>query len=84
MDNRLLQHHRGGFEMNKLYKWLLYLTNNERKCRDEVKFDIYFWIGMTLALLIAEPVLITQGDYGWAAVILIFYLEAWDQLRHNR
>jgi hypothetical protein len=44
-------------EHDKLYNWLLYLTNNEKKAAsewraDEVKFDIGFFITMAIAAVL--------------------------------
>jgi len=92
-------------------KWLLYLTNNEKKPtqewrRDEVEFDIIFfiilviniilgvgcWIGGVICqllglfqhnLIVAEVgKILTEG--GWIFVGTIFFIEAWDSIRHNR
>ena len=92
-------------------KYLLYLTNNEKKPskewkRDEVIFDIIFfiilvfnivlglgcWIGGVVAqfiglfqhnsILAEVGKILTEG--GWIFVGFIFFIEAWDSIRHNR
>jgi len=98
---------------NKIFKnkWLLYLTNNEKKekrlwLKDEVYFDILFFIGLVISIIlglgcwIGGVILKTLGlfhsnailselgsiliESGWIFVGLIFFLEAWDSIRHNR
>jgi len=68
----------------KIRNILLYLTNNESTPKDEVKFDIIFWIAMTLTILIGIPALILNGSWGFAIISILWYIEAWDMLRHNR
>jgi len=43
-----------------------------------------FWIAMTLTLVIGVPLLIKNPDVGFAVIAVLWYLEAWDALRHNR
>lgn len=68
----------------KIPNWLLYLTNNGSKSRHEKEWDVVFWLGMTLTLLIGVPLLIKDGEYGFAVISILWYLEAFDALRHNR
>ena len=92
-------------------KWLLYLTNNEKKPiaewrKDEVEFDIIFFIVLVLNILCGlacliggmglkfyglfqhNPTLLEVGSIlmegGWVFVVTIFFIEAWDSIRHNR
>jgi hypothetical protein len=69
---------------SKLYHWLLYLTNNETTSKDEVKFDIIFFIGMVLTIVVGIPLLMYEGEYGFAIISILWFLEAWDTMRHNR
>jgi hypothetical protein len=76
---------------NKIYDTLLYLTNNLSTSRDEIKFDIGFFIVIMLATFISIPLLIRSGiesgsvgEFAWAAIVLIFAVESWDSMRHNR
>ena len=69
---------------NKFNETILYLTNNETTSKDEIKFDLIFWIAATLAFLTSIPLLIFNREYGWVFIVIIFYLEFWDSLRHNR
>lgn len=52
---------------------------------------LVFFIVMTLATLISVPMLITVGwknkdweTFAWGWIVLIFYIETWDGMRHNR
>lgn len=76
---------------NKIYQTLLYLTNNGTTSKDEVMFDIIFFCLIALAVLISIPIFAYSafttklyGDLAWAALVLIFAIEAWDNMRHNR
>jgi hypothetical protein len=68
----------------KLYKLLLYLTNNDSKPKDEIKFDIGFWVAATITLCISVPLLFTNEEHGWAILAIFWYIQFWDELRHNR
>lgn len=95
----------------RLYNWLLYLTNNEKKDvklwrRDEVDFDIAFFVVLVLNILCGlgcwvggvacqffglfqhNPTISEVGkiliEGGWIFVGTIFFIEAWDSIRHNR
>jgi hypothetical protein len=95
----------------KIYNYLLFLTNNESKpkkiwMQDEIHFDIIFFIGLVisitlglgswiggvilkiLGLLHSNPVLSDIGsilvESGWIFVGVIFFIEAYDSIRHNR
>lgn len=63
----------------------LYLTNNLERSTHEAEWDIITLIGMTVMIAICEyHMLFITPDYGWAAGMMIWYLQAVDQIRHNR
>jgi hypothetical protein len=65
-------------------KFLLYITNNEKESRHEELFDIVFFIVTTLALVIGIIVLISVNEPQWIAFLIIEYIWALDNIRHNR
>ena len=69
---------------NKLYKFLLYVTNNEEKSRDEEKWDIVFFIFIIIALLGGTAVFIIKHQPEWISVLIIETIWCIDNLRNNR
>ena len=69
---------------NKPYKFLLYVTNNEDKPRDEEKWDIAGFIIATIALLIGLYFIWKKREILWASFLIIEYLWYIDNMRHNR
>ena len=67
-----------------IWKVLLYLTNNEEKSRHEEFFDALFLTVNTVALVLGIFVLIKYHEPQWIAFLVIEYLWAFDNLRHNR
>jgi len=94
-----------------IYNWVLYLTNNEKISvqewrKDEVEFDIIFFIILLISILMGlgcwiggvilklkgllnhNPIMSEIGSIliegGWIFVGVIFFIEAWDSVRHNR
>jgi len=68
----------------KLWKWLLYLTNNEEESRHEQFFDVIFLIVNTVALFVGSYLFISHGDPEWIPVMIIEYTWAFDNMRNNR
>ena len=68
----------------KLWKWLLYLTNNEEVSRHEEIFDIIFFIVNTLALIFGIAMFILYKEPQWIPVVVIEYAWAFDNMRNNR
>ena len=68
----------------KIWKWLLYLTNNEQQSRHEQVFDIVFLIINTLALVFGVIMFIIRGSPEWIPILVIEYTWAFDNMRNNR
>lgn len=68
----------------KIWKWLLYLTNNEKKSRHEEFFDVFFLIINTLALIFGIMMFIAYEEPQWIPVLIIEYAWAFDNMRNNR
>jgi hypothetical protein len=68
----------------KIWKWLLYITNNETKSRHEELFDIAFFIINTVAVVFGTIMFIIYNEPQWIAVLVIEYTWALDNMRHNR
>jgi len=69
---------------NKLYKFLLYVTNNEEKPRDEEVWDMIFFLIEFFATIGGCIFFIIKNQPEWMPVIIIEFCWAFDQLRHNR
>ena len=70
--------------MNKIWKFLLYLTNNEKKSRHEELFDVFFLIVNTIALIFGIYMFVTHDAPEWIPVLVIEYAWAFDNMRNNR
>lgn len=76
--------------MNKIYKWLKWVTNNDNEMSEaewkhnEVNFDIAFFIINTFCLVFGTLLLIYWKEYPWIAVLVIEYTWSLDNMRHNR
>lgn len=68
----------------KIWKWLLYLTNNEQNSRHEELFDVAFFFVNTIALVFGIVLFIKQGSPEWIPVLVIEYIWAFDNMRNNR
>jgi hypothetical protein len=68
----------------QIWKWLLYLTNNEDVSRHEQIFDVIFLLVNTLALIFGIYLFIHYKEPQWIAVLVIEYTWALDNMRHNR
>ena len=68
----------------KMWKWLLYLTNNEKESRHEEIFDGIFFIVNTTALIFGIYMFVTHGAPEWIPVLIIEYTWAFDSMRNNR
>jgi len=76
--------------LNKLKKeiqdWLIYLTNNDVKSKDEVKFDCWFFVVLVLdVVFVGVPAVIYNCDrldkLFWVIILSVW---VWDNLRSNR
>ena len=70
--------------IESIYKWLLWITNNEDNPKHEIEFDIGFFIANTICLVAGSIIFIVTKEYGWIAVLVIEYTWALDNMRHNR
>ena len=68
----------------KIWKWLLYLTNNEEKSRHEELFDVFFLVVNTIALIFGIFMFVIHSDPEWIPVLVIEYAWAFDNMRNNR
>jgi len=68
----------------KLWNWLLYLTNNEKRSRHEEFFDIIFFIVNTVALVFGIVMLVIYKEAQWIPALIIEYTWAFDNMRNNR
>ena len=68
----------------KLWKWLLYLTNNEEKSRHEELFDVGFLFINTIAVILGIIMFIIYKEPQWIPVVVIEYTWAFDNMRNNR
>ncbi|MBI2064056.1 MAG: hypothetical protein HYT65_03660 [Candidatus Yanofskybacteria bacterium] len=68
----------------KIWRWLLYITNNEERSRHEELFDVAFFIINTAAVIFGTIMLIVYGEPQWIPVLVIEYTWALDNMRHNR
>lgn len=98
-------------KFTKIYDCFLWLTNNEKKPvsewrKDEVIFDIAFFITIALSIILGlgcfiggvvykfkglfehNNVLSEVGSIliegGWIFLGVLFFIETWDSIRHNR
>ena len=65
-------------------QWLLYLTNNEETSRHEEEFDIAFFIINTIAGIVGVFLLWWLHEPQWIPFLVIEYMWAFDNMRHNR
>ncbi len=70
--------------MEKLWRWFLYITNNEERSRHEEYYDVAFFIINTAAIIFGVPMFIVHGEPQWIPVLIIEYTWALDNMRHNR
>ena len=68
----------------RLWKWLLYLTNNEEQSRHEELFDGIFFFVNTIALIVGVFLFVTHNSPEWIPVLVIEYSWAFDNMRYNR
>jgi len=68
----------------QLWKWLIYLTNNEETSRHEQQFDVAFLIINTIALIAGVFMFIAANSAEWIPVLFIEYTWAFDNMRNNR
>lgn len=68
----------------KIWRWLLYITNNEETSRHEQQFDVAFFIINTLALFFGVAMFVIYKEPQWIPVVVIEYTWAFDNMRNNR
>lgn len=68
----------------RLWKWFLYLSNNEEISRHEEHFDIAFLIINTFAVILGIFLFMRYNEPQWIPVLVIEYTWAFDNMRHNR
>ena len=68
----------------KLKDFLLYITNNEKESRHEAHFDVAFFIINTIAGIFGIVMFIVYNEPQWIPVLVIEYVWAFDNMRHNR
>lgn len=68
----------------KLWKWLQYITNNEKVSRHEEIFDTVFFMVNTVASILGVVLFIIHDEPQWIPVLIIEYTWAFDNMRHNR
>ncbi len=68
----------------KLWKWLQYVTNNEKVSRHEEVFDAVFFVINTVAVFFGVALFIIHDEPQWIPVLIIEYAWAFDNMRHNR
>jgi hypothetical protein len=59
--------------MNKIWRWLLYITNNEETSRHEQHFDVAFFIINTIALVGGITLFTVYESAEWIPVLIIEY-----------
>lgn len=70
--------------IDRIYKWFIWVTNNENNPRHEIEFDIAFFTLNTICLMVGTIYFLVVKEYGWIGVLLIEYNWALDNMRHNR
>jgi hypothetical protein len=72
--------------LQNIWNWLCWVTNNEKKPKHEVEFDMVFFIANTLTLVIGAPLMLLAGKETapFAALLIIEYTWSLDTLRNNR
>ena len=68
----------------KIWRWLLYITNNEETSRDEQLFDVVFLIVNTIAVIFGIVMFIIYNSAEWIPILIIEFTWAFDNLRNNR
>ena len=72
------------YNLCMLWKWFLYITNNESKSRHEQHFDVAFFVINTLAGIFGIFMFIIHEEPQWIPILVIEYTWALDNMRHNR
>ena len=72
--------------LEKLWKWLCWVTNNETHPKHETEFDVFFFIVNTLTLIFGSYYFIMAGKETAPFVCLLVIEFTWslDTLRNNR
>ena len=70
--------------MKKLWDFLIYITNNEKKSRHEEIFDVVFFLVNTAASIFGVVMFILYNEPQWIPVLVVEYTWALDNMRHNR
>jgi hypothetical protein len=70
--------------MKNIYRFLVYVTNNEETPRHEKEFDIAFFIVNTLTIIVGATYCVYIQELQWIPFLIIEYTWAVDTMRHNR
>lgn len=70
--------------LKRIWKFFLYLTNNEEASRHEQHFDVVFLIINTIALIFGIILFTKNNAIEWVPVLIIEYTWAFDNMRNNR
>jgi len=69
---------------NIFYKFLVYLTNNEKQSKHEIQFDIVFFILTIIFFLWGYYIFFRKGMIEWIPVLGLETIWCIDSIRHNR
>ena len=69
---------------NLLYSLLCWVTNNEEHPKNEVAFDIFFFILNTIALIVGTIIAFIKNEILWIPFLVIEWSWALDNMRNNR
>lgn len=69
-----------------LHDILIYLTNNQKTSKDEVKFDILFFLILMIDVFcVGIPAIIfNSGRLDKLFWVVALFVWIWDNIRHNR
>lgn len=72
--------------LRNVWNFLCWVTNNEKKPKHEVEFDMLFFIVNTTVLTVGVPLMLLAGaeTAPFAALLIIEYTWSLDTLRNNR
>jgi hypothetical protein len=70
--------------LKSIWNWLCWITNNEFHPKNEVAFDILFFIINTICLAVGIAFFIIKDEPQWIGVLVIEYTWALDNMRNNR
>jgi len=65
----------------KIYKWLLFMTNNEKVSKFEIEFDIFGFVVGGITLFVGIAILLIKNSPEWIAFLVLESIWAYDGLR---